>query len=81
MPILPQGVNTQLDTEQFGYQGFFWNNNIILTYGYRTDSAKAKNFMDVNRDDSRNPVHPNGAHGTGLFPHVDDSVFGPWHQA
>jgi hypothetical protein len=74
----PQGVNTQLDTEQLGYQGFFWNGNIVLTFGYRTDEAKAKNFMDVDRDDANSPTHPNGTRGTGLYPHVDDSIFGDW---
>ncbi len=74
----PQGINTQLDTEQVGYQGFFWNGNIVLTYGYRTDEAKAKNFVDVGRDDSNSPTHPNGTRGTGLYPHVDDSLFGDW---
>ena len=83
----PQGINTQLDTRQFGYQGFFWEGRIVATYGWRKDSAKAKNFIDVGRDDGRNvvedgvvvsTVHPNGTNGTGLYPHVDDSEFGPW---
>jgi outer membrane receptor protein involved in Fe transport len=74
----PQGINTQLDTRQFGYQGFFWENRIVLTYGWRKDSSKSKLFEDVIRDNSRNPTHPNGAAGTGLYPHVDDSTFGPF---
>jgi outer membrane receptor protein involved in Fe transport len=76
----PQGINTQLDTEQFGYQGFFWNNNIVITYGYRKDESQSKNFLDVIRDRSNNPTHPNGADGLGFWPHVDDSEFGPWGE-
>ncbi|MDA1067233.1 MAG: hypothetical protein O3C43_12095 [Verrucomicrobia bacterium] len=75
----PQGINTQLDTRQFGYQGFFWENRIVTTFGWRKDTAKAKNFIDVDRDDSNSAgAHPNGTRGTGLYPHVDDSVFGEW---
>ena len=69
----PQGVNTRVDTTQFGYQGFFWNGNIVATFGWRKDYAKSKNF--INADQNTTP-HPNGVARTNFYPYVDDAEFG-----
>jgi hypothetical protein len=76
----PQGINTQLDTEQFGYQGFFWNGNIAITFGYRKDEAKSKNYELVAQDNVGSFRHPNGARATGLFPYYKDVDFGDWGE-
>ncbi len=72
----PQGINSQLDTEQFGYQGFFLDGRIALTYGYRKDEAKSRNFINVDQDNVGSFRHPNGARATGLFPYYEDVEFG-----
>ena len=69
----PQGVNTRVDTTQFGYQGFFWNGNIVATFGWRKDYAKSKNFTNVYNDTT---PHPNGIARTNFYPYVDDAEFG-----
>lgn len=76
----PQGVNTRVDTTQFGYQGFFWNGNIVATFGWRKDYAKSKNFINVARDDRNATSHPNDVRGSGFYPYVDDAVFGDFGE-
>jgi hypothetical protein len=76
----PQGVNTRLDSVQFGYQGFFWNDKIVTTFGWRKDKAKSKNFSNVYRDDSKGVSHPNGERGSGFYPFVEDAVFGDFNE-
>ncbi|MBK1879184.1 TonB-dependent receptor [Pelagicoccus mobilis] len=42
----------ELETLQFSYQGYFWDDRLILTYGYRDDEAQGKGLLGSVRDNS-----------------------------
>jgi len=80
-----QGISNNLDTLQFAYQGYFWNNRVVVTYGWREDEASSKTF-DVS-ESARNSGRVDGewrgvydsagnqlpfARPTGLWPYYND---------
>ncbi len=75
-----QGISNAQDTLQFAYQGYFWNNRIVATYGWRQDEASSKTF-DVD-ESAQNSGGGRGVYDvngnllpfapTGLWPYYDD---------
>ncbi len=90
-----QGISTKQDTVQFAYQGYFWNDRVVLTYGWRQDKASSQTFDgDLNvrnsgRDsngDWRTVHDADGnllpfARPTGLWPYYLDLPFGEFGVA
>ena len=52
----PQGIRKQ-DSQQFTYQGFFWDGRIVATYGWRKDKIKTARLNVIN--DRQNGVQQN----------------------
>lgn len=81
-----QGISNAQDTLQFAYQGYFWNNRVVVTYGWRQDEASSKTFdvtetvRNSGRDSEGNWRGVYDASGnqlpfarpTGLWPYYDD---------
>lgn len=75
-----QGISNAQDTLQFAYQGYFWNNRVVATYGWRQDEASSKTFdvdeSDQNSGGGRGVYDANGNRlpfaPTGLWPYYND---------
>lgn len=63
---------SKLETKQLAYQGFFWDNRIAATLGWRKDTANGAS--PANSPFIRDPK-------TGYFPIVDDVTFSPYDSA
>lgn len=60
-------------TSQISYQGFFWDNRIVLTYGYRDDESEGRDTAETTPGrDTRD---------TGLWPYFKDVEWGGYREA
>jgi hypothetical protein len=63
----PSGRQKQ-DTVQFSYMGYFWENRIIATYGWRKDTIASANLLNAGQQDR----------WTGMRNHLWDLEWGEW---
>ncbi len=64
-------LKSKLDTMQLAYQGFFWDDRLVATLGWRRDEANSAN--PANRANAAQAAQ-NGVN-TGLRPVIDDVTF------
>ena len=64
-------LKSKLDTMQLAYQGFFWDDRLVATLGWRNDKANSAN--PANQANAAQAAQ-NGVN-TGLRPVIDDIVF------
>lgn len=69
-------LNSRLNTMQIAYQGFFWDDRLVATIGWRNDRANSSN--PANQASAAQIA--NGVQ-TGLRPVIDDIVFLPFEDA
>lgn len=70
-------LKSKLDTMQLAYQGFFWDDRLVATLGWRND--KANSADPANRANAAQAAQ-NGVN-TGLRPVIDDVTFDPFDPA
>jgi hypothetical protein len=70
-------LKSKLDTRQISYQGFFWDDRLVVTLGWRNDKANSANPAN-----QANAAHAaqNGVN-TGLRPVIDDITFEAFDKA
>ena len=67
-------LKSKLDTMQLAYQGFFWDDRLAVTMGWRNDKANGAN--PANQANAAQKAQ-NGV-STGLRPVIDDVTFEPF---
>ena len=70
-------LKSKLDTRQLAYQGFFWDDRLVVTLGWRNDKANSANA--ANQANAAQAAQ-NGVN-TGLRPVIDDIVFEEFDKA
>ncbi|RXK56370.1 hypothetical protein ESB00_11015 [Oleiharenicola lentus] len=78
-------IKSKFDTKQLSYQGFFWNNRLVATLGWREDSANSTGAVTKLDPFRPNPTVPVSAlvadTRTGLLPLLQDVAFAPYNSA
>ncbi|MCG8525271.1 MAG: TonB-dependent receptor plug domain-containing protein, partial [Opitutales bacterium] len=66
----PSGKQKQ-ETVQFSYQGYFWEDRVVATYGWRKDIVRASNLINAGSRDN----------WTGMRNHLWDLDWDGWGEA